>query len=472
MVRRIQASDDPNQQGKVKCYFYIQCFSSKLERIVNQNYGRTRLFEARRSDMLEAHPLAAGLARAKEALPCDFTFFIGNRTFIIPTFQAVLLSPLAHRLLIADSTIDRLTLPAISADDAALFSNLLDFGSGGRLEIGDDNMEGLYRLSECLGNSEIAKQIFDFEFGREPLSLSNAIGRMVRKRHLGVEAKEEQELLASNFFKICLSDWANSTAEDLCLIVRRPSLRLLSEDSLVRVISGFCASSSRTELLGEVECEFLSQRGIDEYLNLISVSDIDESHWTSICRRLRRYVRPDLSGNRFVRKVLEHRGGADFDGILRHLKGQHNGNIQAAVSIEASSQEYGNCYDVTNYDSQSNWYTANIPNSWLRFDFGARRVSVDSYSMKSRINGAHIPRSWVLEGRNEDTDWVVIDRHENDNTIQGVFASHNFKCPARNDLDMFRFIQLRQTGLDSNNYNYLTMCHFELFGGLMNPGLQ
>jgi hypothetical protein len=332
-------------------------------------------------------------------------------------------------------------------------------------------MEGLYRLSESVGNAEIAKQVFDVEFGREPLSLSNAVGRMVRKQHLGVEAEEEQELLASNFFKICLSDWGNSTAEDLCLIVRRPSLRLLSEDSLVRVISGFSASSSRVELLGEVECEFLSQRGIDEYLNLISVSDIDESHWTSICRRLHRDVRPNLSGNRFFRKVLDHRGGADFDGILRHLKGQHGGNIRAAVSIQASSQECGNCFDVTNYDAQTDWYTRNTPNSWLRFDFGPRRVSVDSYSMKSRCNGACIPRTWVLEGRNEGTDWVVIDRHENDKSIQGVFASHNFKCPARNDLDVFRFIQLRQTGLESNNCNHLTMCHFELFGRLMDPGL-
>jgi hypothetical protein len=158
--------------------------------------------------------------------------------------KAVLLSPLAHRLLIADSTIDCLTLSAISTDDAALFSDLLDFESETPLEIRDDNMEGLYRLSECLGNAEIAKHISEVEFGREPLSLSNAVGRMVRKRRLGVEAEEEQELLASNFFKVGLSEWGNSTADDLCLIVRRPSLRLLSEDSFVRVISTFGASGS------------------------------------------------------------------------------------------------------------------------------------------------------------------------------------------------------------------------------------
>jgi hypothetical protein len=47
-------------------------------------------------------PIAAGLARAKETLPCDFTFLIHNGPLLIPTVQTLLLSPLAHRLLIAD----------------------------------------------------------------------------------------------------------------------------------------------------------------------------------------------------------------------------------------------------------------------------------------------------------------------------------------------------------------------------------
>jgi hypothetical protein len=295
---------------------------------------------------------------------------------------------------------------------------------------------------------------------------------MVRKRRLGVEAKDDQELLASNFAKIGLSAWKSATAEDLCLIVRRPSLRLSDEDSLVRVISTFGASGARAELLGEVKCEFLSQRGIGEYLNLISVSDIDQSHWTSICRRPSRDGSPDMFGNRFVGKVIEHRGGADFDGILRHLKGQHGGNIRAAVSIEASSHEYGDCYDVTNYDTQTNWQTQNISDSWLRFDFGTRRVAVSSYSLKSRGGGANILRSWGLEGRNENTDWVVIDRHVKDKTIQGTLTSHNFKCSTSNDLNCFRFIRLLQTGVNSNNYDNLTICHIELFGRLVNPPLQ
>jgi hypothetical protein len=170
---------------------------------------------------------------------------------------------------------------------------------------------------------------------------------------LGIDANEEQELLASNFFKVGVSGWGNSTAEEMCSIVRRSSLRFFSEDSPVAVISTFGASGSPVELLGEVECEFLSQPGIDGYLNLISLSDIDETHWTSICCPLHRDVPPNLSGSQIVSRAIEHRGGADFDGILRHLKEQHGGNIRDAVSIEASPHDYGDRYNLTNYEAQT-----------------------------------------------------------------------------------------------------------------------
>jgi hypothetical protein len=59
-------------------------------------WARTRLFEAQRSEMLDAHSLAAGLARANEAFPRGFTFRISNMSFIIPSFQAAC-SSTSHR---------------------------------------------------------------------------------------------------------------------------------------------------------------------------------------------------------------------------------------------------------------------------------------------------------------------------------------------------------------------------------------
>jgi hypothetical protein len=383
---------------------------------------------------------------------------------------AIILSPLAHQLLVIDSTVDALTVSDMSEDDVALFEKLKDFGSGHRLDIRGDKMSGLYRLTESLGNFEIAKVLFEFEVGCEPLSLSNGVNRMILKRRLGVDGSEEQEFLTLNFFKISIHCWGGSTSQYLISIVRRSSLRLLNEDSLVRVISTLPPDPSRVELLSAVESEFVSVSGIEEYLKLISLDEMNESHWQSICRRLRRDVGPVLSGNRFIQSEIVHKGRQDFEGILYYLKQQHGENIRSAVSIEASSLSYGDPYEVTNYGAKVNWHTGHVSNSWLQFDFKDRSVSISSYSMKSRYDGEFIPRSWVIEGSNEDTGWIELDRRDNDDTIQGGHAFHNFKCPSRDDDHMFRYIRLSQTGLNSSNYNHLLLCNFEPFGRLSSPG--
>jgi hypothetical protein len=262
-------------------------------------------------------------------------------------------------------------------------------------------------------------------------------------------------------------NWGESPAEDLGAILRRKSLRLQTEDALVGVISKFPATAARAGLLCEVECEYLTDQGIADYLNMLSLDDINMCHWQSICRRLRRDIRPVLPGSRFIGKLIEHRPGADFDGILAHLKSQNAGNVRAAVVIEASSQGKGDPYDVTKFGEQVTWFTGNVPKSWLQFDFKDRSVSVTSYTMKSRQDGAHIPRNWVLEGKNADEkDWVKLDRHANDGAIQGGYSFQNFKCPDQSETRLFRYIRLRQIGPNSYNQHFLQLCNFELFGRL------
>jgi hypothetical protein len=177
---------------------------------------------------------------------------------------------------------------------------------------------------------------------------------MVLKRRLGIDRNEERKFLASNFFTISIDGWGGSTSEDLILIVRRSSLRLLNEDSLVRMISTLPPDPSRVEILSAVASEFLSVSGIDGYLKLISLCEINESHWQSICRRLPCDVRPILSVNRFVETPIEHTRSQTFEGILCYLKQQHGGNIRSVVSIDESPQGYGGPYEVTNYGAQNN----------------------------------------------------------------------------------------------------------------------
>jgi predicted transposase YbfD/YdcC len=81
-----------------------------------------------------------------------------------------------------------------------------------------------------------------------------------------------------------------------------------------------------------------------------------------------------------------------------------------------------------------------VPNLWLQFDFQDRRVSISSYSMQSHADVHHIPRSWAIERSNDDADWIELNRHDNDKTVQSGHAFQNFKCPSRDDDRMFRYI--------------------------------
>jgi hypothetical protein len=116
-----------------------------------------------------------------------------------------------------------------------------------------------------------------------------------------------------------------------------------------------------------------------------------------------------------------------------------------------------------NYGSQINWYARSEPTSWLQFDFKDRRVSMSSYTMKSRCDSGYIPRRWVVEGKNCDTDWVELDGHDNDSTIQVGHDFHNSKYTRVRDDMMFQYIRMRMTGLDSSGWNHLLLCNFELF---------
>jgi hypothetical protein len=300
-------------------------------------------------------------------------------------------------------TVDHFHVSNINDDEAYLFTELKDLYTGQNDEVKSDKIEIYYRLLESIGNIDIAKAILDLEFGCDPLSVSNAMNRMGKKHRLCVDCSVEEEFVASKFFQFSGDSLNELKCEYWLRLVKPPSLQLSSEDSLLQVISTFELSPCRDELLSLVECEFLSCDGIEKYLTLISLSSINNIHWQSICRRLRHDVHPVIPTNRLIREWIEHKPGSDFEGILCHLKGLHSGNIRSAVSIDVSSCEYGDPYDVTNYGSQINWYTRNKPNSWLQFNFKDRHVSMNSYTIKSQ-DGNCIPRSWVIEGRNCDTD--------------------------------------------------------------------
>lgn len=135
--------------------------------------------------------------------------------------------------------------------------------------------------------------------------------------------------------------------------------------------------------------------------------------------------------------------------------------------MKYSAKHAADVQNETNYAESDN-----MENSYLSYDFINRRVLPTHYSIRSRHDGGDTPhnnnlQTWVIEGSNTGSDWVVLDSPETNNYLDGVNASHTFNIQERNgSLIGFRFLRIRQTGLNTQNANYLTISALEFFGSL------
>jgi E3 ubiquitin-protein ligase HECTD1 len=114
--------------------------------------------------------------------------------------------------------------------------------------------------------------------------------------------------------------------------------------------------------------------------------------------------------------------------------------------------------------------TPNVANSWIQIDFRNYRLIPTHYSVRNRIDhdSCHL-RNWVVEGSEDGTRWIELDRHENDCVLRGVGGVHTFSISHSSQFPMIRMIRLRQTGVDSSGYDHLILKSIEFFGQLILP---
>jgi hypothetical protein len=118
------------------------------------------------------------------------------------------------------------------------------------------------------------------------------------------------------------------------------------------------------------------------------------------------------------------------------------------------------------------FYSQNYPNQSIVYDLkDNQRISPTHYTIRSVVgcgrNCCH-PKWWVIEvtnDRSNENSWIEIDRRENNQDLNDSGIIQTF-CISRPPNDEFRFIRLRQIGLNHCSNNVLSMTAFELFGQL------
>ena len=116
-------------------------------------------------------------------------------------------------------------------------------------------------------------------------------------------------------------------------------------------------------------------------------------------------------------------------------------------------------------DIESRLCTNDEENSWLKYDFIKRKVHPTGYLITTRNDfDMHHPRNWVIEGSNNDNDWIILDTRQNETSLNdiGITCTFNIKPQECN----YRYLRIHQNGTNSSGSYYLifyVIYHFKTF---------
>ena len=400
----------------------------------------------------------------------NFAFVVGGVEYRCCRFQACFVSGLVRRLLASDCCLSRVSLKV--SDDERHFEDVVSLMNGQQISITPANAAFLEACARELENGELLSRIIDFQLAGD-VSMSNVVDRIRIKNEFRGDCKGELDFLASHFVKAELDVLKHLSLSELEQVLTNPQLRLESEDQLYDAIVSLAGENGDEvlALLRHVQCEFLNESKLDEFLDRI-FPDLVVTVWGSLCSCLRRFCVSDAKyplgkTDRCHSLTIEFTGASGaFNGIINHLRNECGGNPheKGVISITASgTNSHEQCHQLVDYGSGKQWVSSGRPDSFVKFDFKSRRVCLSHYSIKSAESGYQLVR-WVLEVSNDGSTWEEVDKRYTTDLV-GWHTVRTYECSNRR-CRFVRFVRLRQNGKNSGDGDCLNLSEIEFFGQL------
>ena len=396
----------------------------------------------------------------------DFTFLFNGREFACPTFIAEFISQKVSKMRKRDPTINKMQINfEIKHEETLRRLNSLIRGC----DVEDDNNlnnDELVNLLNNIGNEDSISP-------DKELSIDNVIGRLKYKQILDFDTNNEIEFIAEHFEEMKNFEIGNNI---LPQILDSSKLKLHTEKSLLDfIIEQIEKDKSNVSLIRFIHCEYLSKgEEIEEYIKLIDSIDDNEiigSLWPLLRRHF--IIKETKNTERFTKpKGIEFNteNGA-FNGIIKYLSDKCGGNVIDKRIVDVTSSSNSNIYKFplrSVVQEEGDWSSSNIENSWLKFDFKDRRVKVNAYSLRTNsINFGAQPKSWYLEGSNDNSSWKVIDQKNNQECMRGYLIEKTFDCASSNE--EYRYLRFRRIEHPwGGDWYHLPINRVEFFGELLN----
>lgn len=164
-----------------------------------------------------------------------------------------------------------------------------------------------------------------------------------------------------------------------------------------------------------------------------------------------------------------------FKGIISKLG---NGNAKSAyenkiIDITASSYHNDSYLPSKALEYENNYYYHSLDNGnyrneghieWFCVDFKERKVKPYHYSIKSCPPGGVNLQNWVLEGSNDGESWKDLDTQNGNKSLDGSSKANTFEVPNSQNNKFYRYLRIRQTGVNTENNYKLIIASLEYFG--------
>ena len=401
----------------------------------------------------------------------DFSFIVNGEIYQTNSFVANILSPYISKNFEKGM---KLSYHEIHSKYEGDFNRIIEYGEMKMINIKEEEKKYFENIMKELGNNKECF-VFSQEFS-EDISIENVVQRIKTKSELDINSTEEITFISSNFHDIYTKYPEEIFTLDIDIIERILSnvhLKLSKEEELFDIILQLYQKSKEySTLFSYVIFINLSRESILKFKENFDINDINQLIWANICSRLEQDIsdesietyqksHEEFLANRYVGERYEH--------IIQHLREECQGNVhtQNIVNITSSSTFFScKAENVVEQNDSICFQSDNEVNSWIKFDFKARKVLLDHYTLKtynSNANLCHL-KNWILEVSNDGENYTEIDRHENCELLNGNLKTATFKVSCSTPQ---RFVRLKQIGPNRYGDNYLTINEIEFSGFLL-----
>lgn len=408
----------------------------------------------------------------------DFCFIINGERFQTSKIVSDLISRKISLIHANDPTFDEIS---ITTENKGNFSHILELDNFEEKEISDEEIPFIFEIIEKL---EIESIEFNKQKESNDLTIENCIS--VLKFHLkcqqifSSQIEQEIEFISNNFHEIVEYQSEklinNIDINIIERIINNENLCIEEEDQLINFINQLYLNDQNNSNFYEyVLFQNVSINKISEFLSIFDLNDINIEIWKSISKRLKEEVNVSeiTSFDRYKKynKQFVFDINNQFQGIINYLRMLSNDEIETEIQVTSSSvlsEEYVPSNTIVFDDPKKHFFSANVSNSWICFNFLNHQIIPSTYTIMSgpySQNDGH-QKSWVIECSNDEDDWTIVDEQQDCSFLNDYNAVHTFNISKKVNKP-FKFIRLRQTGLTTSGTNLLILSAFEVYGELI-----